>query len=147
VLGHYHARDGLGWALVLAGLGVGGAVFVLGLCGPFDRVLRSSPRKRRSGDYALADARSLPVLWALAAVWIALAQPAAFAWDRAVNLRADRFSLEHAREPDGLVEGLIRENGSAPIDPPLIQRWIVCSHPPLKDRVDQAMRWKAEHIR
>jgi STE24 endopeptidase len=139
VLGHYRARDGFGWALVLAALGAGGVVFVITT---FEFLTRSSPGM--SGD--VADPRALPVLWALAAVWIALAQPLAFAWDRAVNLRADRFSLEHAREPDGLALALIRENGLAPVDPPVLERWIVCSHPPLKDRIDQAMRWKADHV-
>jgi STE24 endopeptidase len=87
------------------------------------------------------------VLWALTAVWVGLAQPAAFAWDRAVNLRADRFSLAHAREPDGLAMKLVRENGLEPADPPRIERLIVASHPPLKDRLDQAMRWKADQAR
>jgi STE24 endopeptidase len=93
--------------------------------------------------FALADARGLPVLWALAAAWLAIAQPLAFAWDRAVNLRADRFSLEHAHEPDGLVQALVRQNGLEPIDPPPAERWLVMSHPPLKARIEQAMRWKA----
>jgi hypothetical protein len=42
---------------------------------------------------------------------------------------------------------LIRENGLQPADPTLIERLIVCSHPPLKARIDQAMRWKADHTR
>jgi STE24 endopeptidase len=157
VLGHYRARDGLGWALVLAALGVGGVVFVIS---GLERLGRLSPLTQ--GLYAFGqeadgleekagirmyDARSLPILWALAAAWIALAHPAAFAWDRAANLRADRFSLEYTREPDGLVAGLIRENGLQPVDPPWFERWIVMSHPPLKDRISQAMRWKADHIR
>ena len=75
----------------------------------------------------------------MAAAWMALAQPLALAWDRAINLRADRFSLEHAHEPDGLAMKLVRENGLQPLDPPLFERLITCSHPPLKARLDQAM--------
>ena len=142
VLGHYRARDEFGWALVLAALGVGGVAVVLGLYGPVTTALASGPSPAR-GRIAVSDPRALPVLWALAAAWMALAQPLAFAWDQAINLRADRFSLEHAREPDGLAMKLVRENGLQPADPPLIERLIVCSHPPLKDRLDQAMRWKA----
>jgi STE24 endopeptidase len=145
VLGHYRAGDGFGWALALAALGVGGAVFVIGLYGPASRVIAAQKPSPFRGRIAPSDLRALPVLWALAAAWIGLAQPLAFAWDRAINVRADRFSLEHAREPDGLAMKLIRENGLQPVDPPLIERLIVCSHPPLKDRLDQAMRWKTAH--
>jgi STE24 endopeptidase len=146
VLGHYRARDQLGWALVWAALGVGGAVFVVGLCGPVGRLLAVGPSP--AGErMTVSDPRALPVLWALAAAWIGLAHPLAFAWNRAINVRADQFSLEHAREPDGLAMKLIRENGLQPVDPTLIERLIVCSHPPLKERIDQAMRWKAAHTR
>lgn len=149
VLGHWRARDGLSWAAVLASLGVLGVLFVLGLYRPVGMLLgRKSPGPRWRGDErerGLADPRGLPVLWALAALWLALAQPLAFAFDRAANLRADRFSLEHAREPDGLAEVLVRENGSAPVDPPALVLWLVCSHPPLKARIAQAMAWKASH--
>ena len=144
VLGHYRARDGFGWALWLAALRAGGVVFVIGLYGPVALALCPSPGR---GRISLSDPRALPVLWALAAAWMALAQPLAFAWDQAINLRADRFSLEHAREPDGLAMKLVRENGLQPVDPPLIERLITCSHPPLKDRVDQAMRWKTDQAR
>jgi STE24 endopeptidase len=168
VLGHYRARDGFGWALALAALHAGGVVFVIGLFGPIAKALALPPLggdSRRSrqrgaphgglspayspqrGEIAVSDPRALPVLWALAAAWMALAQPLEFAWDQAINLRADRFSLEHAREPDGLAMKLVRENGLQPVDPPLIERLITCSHPPLKDRLDQAMRWKAAHPR
>ena len=145
VLGHYRARDGLGWALLLAALGAGGAAGVIGLYGPVATAVWGPSPSR--GRIAVSDPRALPLLWALAAAWIGLAQPVAFAWDRAVNLRADRFSLEHAREPDGLAVSLVRQNGLQPVDPPLIERLIVCSHPPLKDRLDQAMRWKAAQAR
>lgn len=135
VLGHYRARDGFGWALLLAALATGGVVAVVS-------VARLARR-----DGSLADPRGLPLLWALGALWISAAVPVAFAWDRAVNLRADLYSLEHAREPDGLAMTLIRENGGQAIDPPGVVRWIALSHPPLRDRIDQAMRWKKAHIR
>lgn len=139
VLGHYRAHDLLAWALLLGALGAGGGAFAVGLFPTASRHLGSEARPR------LSDPRAAAVVWALAAVWLAIATPAAFAFDRFINLRADRFSLDHAREPDGLAAALARENGLAPVDPPPLVRWIVCSHPPLKARLAQAMAWKAAH--
>jgi STE24 endopeptidase len=95
------------------------------------------------GVERLTDPRGLPVLWMLAATWLALAEPLAFAFDRHINMAADRFSLKHAGAPDGLAEALVRENGLAPVDPTWLQEWVACTHPGLKTRLAQAMAWKA----
>jgi Zn-dependent protease with chaperone function len=145
VLGHYRARDGLAWAGTLAGLGVLGGLFLAGLYGPAAQLMGAAATKRWNGA-GLADVRGLPVVWALASLWLAIAQPAALAFDRAINLRADRFSLEHAREPDGLAEALIKGNGLQPVDPTPVELWLTCSHPALKDRIGRAMRWKAAQV-
>ncbi len=138
LLGHYRCSDTLVWGVVLSGLGLGLVLFVAGLTEPVGRWLGWR-------ESWIGDARSLPVVWMLVVTWLALAGPAALAFDRYINMRADRFSLDHAREPDALIRTLIRQAGSAPVDPPIWQRLIACSHPPLKDRIAQALRWKAAH--
>jgi STE24 endopeptidase len=62
---------------------------------------------------------------------------------RWANVRADAYSLDHAREPDGLAAILEREWDHQSLDPSPVERALFYTHPPIADRIAHAMAWKA----
>ena len=85
------------------------------------------------------------MLAALALLAMVAAAPVSAGYLRWANVRADAFSLDHAREPDGLAAVLERDWNHESVDPPLVERAIFYTHPPLASRLVQAMAWKAAH--
>ena len=106
-MGHYAHGD------ILIRLSVTGA---LGLAGCWRRgALDGPPLARalgRQGRRSPADPAALPVAWrsSVGAALIARGCVGGASYLRWVNVRADAFSLDHAREPDGLV-AVIEANG------------------------------------
>ncbi len=66
------------------------------------------------------------------------------AYGRWINVRADQFSLDHAREPDGLAINLLRNWRDDKVDPAPLEEALFFDHPSLQSRIEHAMRWKAE---
>lgn len=141
LIGHYVHRDQLAIAAllglsILAGFGTLQTLFA-----PAARLLGAR------GVQGPGDPAGLPVLTAIATVWFAAMVVADHALIRAVNVRADQYSLDHAREPDGLAIALLREWRGDRVDPSPLQAALFYDHPPLADRLLHAMRWKADHPR
>lgn len=139
LIGHFRNFDDLTMAILLAALIGGGCYAMRALYGPAVVLLGA-----RDLD-GPADPASLPVLAAIAVVWLAPAGIAFNTFDRLVNVRADQFSLDHAREPDGLAAVLLRDWRGDKVDPSPLEEAIFYDHPSLKSRVLHAMAWKAAH--
>jgi STE24 endopeptidase len=88
---------------------------------------------------------ALPALAVIAILAFVLAALAGSAYLRWANVRADDYSLAHAREPDGLAEVLEHTWDHSSVDPSALERVIFYTHPPLKGRLLRAMQWKAAH--
>ena len=93
----------------------------------------------------VADPAGLPVLAAIAAVLGLLATPAFNTMIRTIEADADRFSLEHANEPDGLSKALIKTAEYRAPSPSAVEEFIFYDHPSVENRVRRAMEWKATH--
>ena len=91
------------------------------------------------------DPEALPALAILGFAALVVAGLAAGAYLRWANVRADAYSLDHAREPDGLAAVIEREWDHDSVDPTPLEAAIFYTHPPLQSRVRQAMDWKAAH--
>ena len=107
-----------------------------------------APVARRLGARAPLDVRDpagLPVLAAIACACLFLAKPCNDAADRMINVRADQYSLDHAREPDGLAQSLLRDWRGDKVDPSAVEEAVFYDHPSLASRVKHAMVWKAAH--
>jgi Zn-dependent protease with chaperone function len=80
---------------------------------------------------------------------LTLAALAGAAYLRWANFGADAYSLDHAREPDGLAAVIEDEWRRDPdhdaVAPSPLETALFYSHPPLKDRIAHAMAWKAVH--
>ena len=139
LMGHYANGDQLSLALVLGLLALGGGLAVQGLFAPAARALGA---REVQGP---ADPAALPVLAAVAAVYLAVAGVGFNNFIRLVNVRADQFSLDHARAPDGLARSLVRNWRGDRVDPGMAEQILFYDHPSLQSRLDHAMRWKASH--
>ena len=139
LIGHWRRWDQLTLGLVMG---------VLGALALFAAAGLHAPLARRLGARAPADVRDpagLPILAAIACACLFLAKPANDAVDRLINVRADQYSLDHAREPDGLARSLVRDWRGDKVAPSPLEEAIFYDHPSLAGRVRHAMSWKAAH--
>ena len=97
-----------------------------------------------AGD--IADPASLPVLMALFATLSLLATPINATLSRLTEADADSFSLEHAREPDGLSAALMKTVEYRASSPSGLEEFLFYDHPSVEHRVRKAMDWKAAHM-
>ena len=137
LMGHYTHHDQLSIAALLALLALGLFFALQVLYAPVARWLRL-PADR-------LDPAGAPALVLIATAWLSLAAIADHSFIRAINVRADQYSLDHAREPDGLAAALLHEWSGEDIDPSPLQEALFYSHPSLQGRLLHAMRWKAAH--
>ena len=138
VLGHFAHRDQLAYAGLLAALTLAAGLGMILLFRPAARLMGSAAG-------GLSDPAGLPVLVALAALAMAVSAPLINGFIRHINVRADAWSLEHARDPDGLVRHLMLTRTEQNPDAPAWEEALFYSHRPLRFRIEQAMAWKAAH--
>lgn len=139
LMGHYVHGDILNACLA------GGAVVVIGL---FVAQLWAARLARALGAKTVtspAAPAALPALAIIGAVTLTLAWLAVAGYFRWANVGADAYSLDHAREPDGLAAVIEREWDHNATDPSPVEAALFYSHPPLTQRIAHAMAWKAAH--
>jgi STE24 endopeptidase len=136
LIGHYRHGDQLSLAALLAALTF--ATF-LGI------QLLAPPVARRLGLEGAGDPAALPLLAALFLAFFTADVVIEHAFIRAINVRADQFSLDNAREPDGLAQALLLEWHGEKVDPAPLQEALFYDHPSLQNRLIHAMSWKAAH--
>lgn len=139
LMGHYAHND-----ILLACLAAG-AVVLAGLVAAQRGATRLARALGAAGVTSPAEPAALPALAIIGAVTLTLAWLAVAAYFRWANVGADAYSLDHAREPDGLAAVIEREWDHSAVAPNPLEAALFYSHPPLKDRIAHAMAWKAAH--
>jgi STE24 endopeptidase len=139
LMGHYAHNDIFSIWLMFGLLTLAGFLSALLLFRPAARLMGASHLK------GPAEPEALPVLAVIAVLSIGFGVLALNGFIRYVNVGADEFSLAHANAPDGLAAVLERRWDHENVDPPLIERALFFSHPPLKARLVRAMAWKTAH--
>lgn len=97
---------------------------------------------RRQEIAGLADPAGIPVVMILIAALSFFATPLINTMIRWQELDADRFSLEHAREPDGMARALIKSTAYRAPSPTWAEEILFYDHPSVERRVRNAMLWK-----
>lgn len=97
------------------------------------------------GVAGIADPAALPVLMVIAGTLGLLATPVINTLSRYEESDADRFSLQYAREPDGLAKALVKTIEYRASSPAPLEEAIFYDHPSVERRVRRAMLWKAQH--
>jgi STE24 endopeptidase len=111
-----------------------------------DRLFEPAARllgARGVGD--ISDPAGLPVLTAIVATLSLLLTPVQNTFTRWQEAAADRFSLEHAHEPDGLSKALVKTIQYRASSPSDLEELLFYDHPSVEHRVRAAMDWKAAH--
>lgn len=97
-----------------------------------------------AGDVrGLDDPVGFPVFASLFIVLGLLATPLSSSFTRWAEVEADRFSLETAREPDGLARALVKTIEYRAATPGRLEEMLFYTHPSVGSRVRMAMDWKA----
>lgn len=94
---------------------------------------------------ALADPAGLPVLLFVVSLLLFLATPILNSYIRIGEVEADQYSLDHARDPDGLATALLKTVEYRKASPGTLEEIIFHDHPGVENRVRMAMEWKAKH--
>lgn len=104
-----------------------------------DRILR---RAIALGIAGPADPAGLPVLLMAAAALSLAALPAINAVSRANERAADRFAIDLTRKPGAFVSAMRRLGAQnlAEDQPSRMVRWLFYSHPPVKERIAEALK-------
>jgi STE24 endopeptidase len=93
---------------------------------------------------AVQDVGSLPLLAAALSVVMFVATPVTNTITRTMEIEADLYGLNLAREPDGIAEVLLKLVEYRKADPGPVEEAIFFDHPSAHTRIYNAMRWKAQ---
>ena len=137
LMSHYVHDDQLVVVLIYGAFGLIAMLAIQRFAAPLARMLGA--RDARSA----ADPETMPAAAALLALALLAATLAGNGYLRWANVRADQYSLDHAREPDGLVAAMERFWDHASVDPNPLEEALFYAHPPLSQRLAHVAAWKA----
>ena len=136
-MGHYVHMHSIWMALTFGGLALVSFFLVDRLFAP---VVRLTGAKGVTG---LSDPAGFPAISIILAVLGLLGAPIIFSVTRAVETDADRYSLQHVNEPDGLARALVKTIEYRAATPSKLEETLFYDHPAVGSRVRMAMDWKA----
>jgi STE24 endopeptidase len=139
-MGHYVRKD-MYW--LAAAFGLMGMVAFFLVDRLFAPVLRWTGAK---GVQGLADPAGFPVIGIIIAV-LALPATPIYASLRYFEVAADRYSLEHVNEPDGLARALVKTIEYRAATPSKLEETLFYDHPAVGSRIRMAMDWKAAQMK
>jgi STE24 endopeptidase len=94
----------------------------------------------------LSDVAGLPLLVALASIYMFLATPVTNNISRTTEYQADIFGLDAVRKPDAFATVMLKLSTYRKLEPGKWEEMIFYDHPSGRTRIEAAMRWKKEHI-
>jgi STE24 endopeptidase len=138
-MGHYARGHTLAMTGIFCLLAVLAFFIVDRLFVPAQRLLGAG------GVMGIADPAGLPVLGVILAVLGLLGTPITNTMIRTIESDADRYSLEHVNEPDGLSKALVKTIEYRAATPGALEEALFYDHPAVGRRIRRAMDWKAAH--
>ena len=94
----------------------------------------------------VSEVAGLPLIVALASIFLFLATPLTNSIVRVVEYQADIFGLNAVRKPDGFATVMLKLSTYRKLEPGHLEEIIFYDHPSGRTRIAAAMRWKKEHI-
>ncbi len=93
----------------------------------------------------LDDPAGLPLLLLVGGISGVVFSPLANAMSRRHERRADRYALDATSQPDAFISAMKRlsQQNLAEENPSTVVQWLFYSHPPIRDRIEAARRWRA----
>lgn len=100
----------------------------------------------RWGVRGIADPAGLPLLSLIFGTVFFLLTPVINTAVRVTEREADAFSINTAREPDGMAKVALKLGEYRKLDPSPMEEFIFFDHPSGRARIRMAMDWKAAHL-
>jgi len=97
---------------------------------------------RNVGDTAV-----LPLVALLASIFFFVLSPVSNTYIRVQEHEADMYGLNASRQPDGFAQAAIHLGEYRKMDPGRLEEWIFFDHPSGRNRIHDAMQWKAENLK
>jgi len=94
----------------------------------------------------IGEVAGLPLLSALASLFLFLATPLTNSITRTAEYQADLFGLDAVRKPDAFASTILKLSTYRKLEPGAWEEAIFYDHPSGRTRIEAAMRWKKEHI-
>jgi STE24 endopeptidase len=94
----------------------------------------------------VGEVAGLPLLVALATLFLFLATPVTNSISRVIEYQADIFGLNAVRKPDAFADVMLKLSTYRKLEPGRWEEAIFYDHPSGRTRIAAAMRWKKEHI-
>jgi STE24 endopeptidase len=98
------------------------------------------------GVRGIADPAGLPLLSLIFGTVFFLLTPVQNTAVRVTEREADAFSINCAREPDGMAKVALKLGTYRKLDPSPVEEFIFFDHPSGRARIRMAMDWKAAHL-
>ena len=110
----------------------------------FDRV--AARNAARWGVKGVGDVAALPLLFALFTVYVFVLTPVVNTVTRTMEIEADAFGLNAARQPDGFAQAALHLSEYRKMQPGPVEEFVFFDHPSGWNRIHAAMIWKAENV-
>ena len=94
----------------------------------------------------IGEVAGLPLLAALAGIFMFIATPLTNSITRTAEYQADLFGLDAVRKPDAFASVMLKLSTYRKLEPGKWEEMIFYDHPSGRTRIETAMRWKKEHI-
>ncbi len=94
----------------------------------------------------VTDVAAIPLVFLLATVFFFLLTPISNTQTRTTEHEADMYGLNASRQPDGFAQAAIHLGEYRKMNPGPVEEWIFFDHPSGRNRIHDAMRWKAENL-
>ena len=95
----------------------------------------------------VGDTAVVPLVVLLVSIWGFVLTPIDNTSTRTQEHEADMYGLNTARQPDGFAQAAIHLGEYRKMNPGPVEEWIFFDHPSGRNRIYDAMRWKAENLK
>ena len=95
----------------------------------------------------IGDTAVLPLVVLLGSVFSFVATPVINTHIRTSEHEADMYGLNASRQPDGFAQAAIHLGEYRKMNPGPMEEWVFFDHPSGRNRIHDAMRWKAENLK
>ena len=97
--------------------------------------------------HGVGDAAVLPLVLLIASIFFFVFTPISNTETRTDEHEADMYGLNASRQPDGFAQAAIHLGEYRKMSPGPLEEWIFFDHPSGRNRIHDAMTWKAENLR
>jgi Zn-dependent protease with chaperone function len=99
------------------------------------------------GIRGIGDTAVLPLVVLLASMFFFVLTPLLNTHIRTAEREADMYGLNASRQPDGFAQAAIHLGEYRKMSPGPVEEWIFFDHPSGRNRINAAMKWKAENLK